>query len=64
LPCHDRKEGLIGGALIRGAMVLLRPELVAAKKLLHEKWFSVGLGTRLKAKPYLEEHLMALEDKF
>jgi hypothetical protein len=60
----DKKEGLIGGALMRGAMVLLKPEVVAAKKVLHEKWFSIGLVIRLKAKPYLEEHLMALEDKF
>lgn len=60
----DRKEGLIGGALIRGAMALLKPELVAAKKHIGEKWFSIGLATRLKAKPYLEEHLMSLEDKF
>ena len=60
----DKKEGLIGGAFIRGAMALLKPELVAAKKQLHEKWFTIGLGTRLKAKPYLEEYLMRLEDKF
>jgi hypothetical protein len=60
----DRKEGLISGAVIRGAMALLRPEFVAAKKTLLEKWFSIGQGTRLKAEPYLEEHLMSLEDKF
>jgi hypothetical protein len=45
-------------------MAVLKPEWVAADKVLREKWFSIGLGTRLKAKPYLEEHLMALEDKF
>lgn len=60
----DRKEGFISGALMRGAMALLKPEVVAAKKLLLEKWFTIGLATRLKAKPYLEEHLMGLEDKF
>jgi hypothetical protein len=60
----DRKEGLISGALMRGAMALLKPELVTAKKHISEKWFSIGLATRLKAKPYLEAHLMALEDKF
>jgi hypothetical protein len=60
----DKKEGLIGGAVMRGFMALLRPEVVAAKKVLNEKWFSIGLGIRLKAKPHLEEHLMALEDKF
>jgi len=58
------KEGLIVGVVARGAMALLKPEWVAANKRLREKWFSIGLGTRLKAKPYLEEHLMALEDKF
>ena len=60
----DKKEGLIGGALMRGAMALLRPEFVAAKKHLLEKWFSIGLATRLKAKAHLENYLMALEDKF
>jgi hypothetical protein len=60
----DRKEGLITGAIMRGAVALLRPDLVAANKFLREKWFTIGLGTRLKAKPYLEEHLMTLEDKF
>ena len=59
-----QKEGPVGGALVRGTMALLRPQWVAANKLLREKWFSIGLGTRLKAKPYLEEHLMALGDKF
>jgi hypothetical protein len=58
------KEGPVGGALVRGTMALLRPKWVAANKLLREKWFSIGLGTRLKAKPYLEEHLMSLADKF
>ena len=59
-----RKEGVIAGVVARGAMALLRPEWVTANKLLREKWFSIGLATRLKAKPYLEEYLMALEDKF
>lgn len=58
------KEGVIGGAMARGALALLRPDRAAAIKLLREKWFGIGLGIRLKAKPYLEEHLMALEDKF
>ena len=58
------KEGLIGSAVVRGAVSLLRPDRAAAVKLLREKWFSIGQGTRLKAKGFLEEHLMALEDKF
>jgi hypothetical protein len=58
------KEGVITGAMVRGAVALFRPDRAAAVKLLREKWFSIGLGTRLKAKPYLEEHLMALGDKF
>jgi len=58
------KEGVIGSAVARSALVLLRPDRAAAVKLLREKWFSIGLGIRLKAKPYLEEHLMDLEDKF
>ena len=58
------KEGVIAGALARGALALLKPERLAADKLLREKWFQIGLGTRLKAKPYLDEYLMRLEDKF
>jgi hypothetical protein len=58
------KEGLIGSAVARGAVALLRPDLVAAARLLREKWFNIGMGTRLKAQPFLEEHLMALGDKF
>lgn len=54
----------ISRALVRGAKALLQPERVAAERVLIEKWFSIGLATRLKAKTYLEEHLMALEDKF
>ena len=51
-------------ALGHGVRALLQPERVAADKVLREKWFRIGLATRLKAKPYLEEHLMALADKF
>jgi hypothetical protein len=58
------KEGMIGSAVARGALALLRPDRAAAVKLLREKWIMIGLGTRLKAKSYLEEHLMALADKF
>jgi hypothetical protein len=57
-------EGLVGRALITVAMAWLRPEVVAACKVLMEKWFTIGLATRLKAQPFLEEHLMSLEDKF
>jgi hypothetical protein len=60
----ESKEGFITSALIRGARAWLLPDRVAADKFLREKWFTIGLGIRLKAKPYLEEHLMALEDKF
>lgn len=57
------KEGAITGALVRGASALLLPRRVAADKFLRKKWFSIGMGIRLKAKTYLEEHLMGLEDK-
>ena len=53
----------IGRAFVRGVRALLIPEMLAADKVLREKWFKIGLATRLKAKPYLEEHLMALGDK-
>lgn len=53
-----------GRAITRGARALLQPERVAADRVVREKWFSIGLATRLKAKPYLDEHLMALADKF
>jgi hypothetical protein len=58
------KEGVIASVMVRGAVAILRPDRAAAVKLLREKWFSIGMGTRLKAQPYLEEHLMALGDKF
>jgi hypothetical protein len=57
-------ENKFSRALGHGVRAILQPERVAADKLLREKWFSIGLATRLKAKPYLEEHLMALADKF
>ncbi|MDD5140618.1 MAG: hypothetical protein PHY43_10215 [Verrucomicrobiales bacterium] len=58
------KDGTITGMLARGVRAMMRPEWVAADKVIREKWFSIGLATRLKAKPHLEDHLMALEDKF
>ena len=58
------KEGKITGLVVRGAMALLKPEIINADKLLRAKWFSIGLGIRLKAKPFIEEHLTELEDKF
>ncbi|HXB58526.1 MAG TPA: hypothetical protein VNU95_03130 [Candidatus Acidoferrales bacterium] len=54
----------VGQAIGRSVRAILIPEKVAADKVLQEKWFSIGLATRLKAKPYLEEHLMSLGDKF
>ena len=54
----------LGRAIATGARALLQPERVAADKVLREKWLSIGLATRLKAKPYLEEHLMGIADKF
>jgi hypothetical protein len=57
-------ETRIGEALARGARALLQPERAAADRVLREKWFSIGLATRLKAKPYLDKHLMELDDKF
>ena len=53
-----------GQALTHGMRAIIQPERAAAHHLLIQKWFSIGLGTRLKAKPYLEEHLMTLADKF
>jgi hypothetical protein len=57
-------ENKLTRALGHGVRALLQPDRVAADRVLREKWFSIGLATRLKAKPYLEEHLMALADKF
>ena len=55
--CAANTEGRIGRALLRGAKALLQPERAAAENHLREKWFTIGLATRLKAKSYLEEHL-------
>jgi hypothetical protein len=60
----ETADGPISRALVRTARAWLLPERVAATKFLTEKWFGIGMATRLKARPYLEEHLMALEDKF
>lgn len=60
----ETRDGLISRALVSTARALLLPERVAAAKFLTEKWFSIGMATRLKARPHLEEHLMSLEDKF
>ena len=57
-------EGPVSRALARKARAWLWPEWVAADKVLLEKWFTIGLATRLKAQPYLQEYLMSLEDKF
>jgi hypothetical protein len=54
----------LGRAIGHGARALLQPERVTAERVILEKWFSIGLATRLKAKPFLEEHLMALADRF
>jgi len=61
MPDADNK---ITRALSRGVRALLQPQRVEADKVLMEKWFTIGMGTRLKARPYLEEHLRDLEDKF
>ncbi len=58
------EEGIIGSKLARGIVTVLRPDRAAAIQVLREKWFGIGQGIRLKAKPYLEEHLMSLRDKF
>jgi hypothetical protein len=60
----ENAEGPISRALVSTARAWLLPERVAAAKFLTEKWFSIGMVTRLKARPHLEEHLMSLEDKF
>lgn len=57
-------DNIVTRAIARGARALIQPERVAADKVMMEKWFTIGLGTRLKAKPYLESYLMSLEDKF
>jgi hypothetical protein len=59
-----KNEGPITSMIARKTRALLRPQWVAAEKEICEQWFSIGMATRLKAKPYLEEHLMGLEDKF
>ena len=56
-------DGKLVRAFGHGMRALLQPERVAADKVLREKWFSIGQGTRLKARPFLEEHLMELADK-
>jgi len=58
------QKGVVERAVSRGAVALLRPDCVAAINVLRAKWFSIGLATRLKAKPYLERHLIELADKF
>ena len=60
----EAEEGPVSRAIIKTARAWLQPERVAAVKYLTEKWFSIGMATRLKARPHLEEHLMSLEDKF
>ena len=57
------REGVITGAIARRTVAFLNPEMSKAGELLQEKWFSISLGTRIKAKSYLEEHLMTLKDK-
>jgi len=59
-----KTDGAISRAIATTARAWLQPERVAASKVLMEKWFTIGMATRLKARPYLEEHLMSLEDKF
>jgi hypothetical protein len=56
-------DGKLTGMMARGVRAFIRPDWVTADKVVREKWFSIGLATRLKAKPYLEELLMSLEDK-
>jgi hypothetical protein len=60
----EAREGLISRTLVSTARAWLLPERVAAAKFLAEKWFGIGMATRLKARPHLEEYLMSLEDKF
>ncbi|HTQ51377.1 MAG TPA: hypothetical protein VMJ12_11750 [Candidatus Acidoferrales bacterium] len=45
-----------GRALLRKH--LLKPELAEAINVLREKWFSIDLGIRLKARSYLAERLI------
>jgi hypothetical protein len=56
--------GFFSSKVARGMISVLRPDRAAAIKVMREKWFSIGLGTRQKAKEHLEEYLKALEDKF
>jgi len=49
---------ILKNPIARVAIKLLRdPEIPAADKVLREKWFCIGVETRLKAKPYLESRL-------
>ncbi len=61
MPDADSK---LARAVGHGVRALIQPERVAADRVLREKWFSIGQATRLKAKAFLEEHLMELADKF
>ena len=59
-----RGDGPISDILVSQAQAWLKPEWITAVKVLVEKWFSIGMATRLKARPHLDEYLMSLEDKF
>lgn len=54
----------LGQVLTHGVRAIIQPGRATAHHTLMERWFGIGLAIRLKAKPYLEEHLMALADKF
>jgi hypothetical protein len=43
--------------------LIFSPEFEHADMVLREKWFSIDLGIRLKARPYLEERLRSKEIK-
>ena len=54
--------GKITQAFTHGVRAFMQPERAEAHKFLIEKWFSIALATRLKAKTFLDEHLMELTD--
>jgi len=57
----DRSIGNPIGRL--AAKLLVKGDVVAADRVLREKWFCINIETRQKAKPYLESRLAVWMDK-
>jgi hypothetical protein len=57
-------QSAIGNPLGRLAVkFLVKGDIVAADKVLREKWFCINIETRQKAKPYLESRLAVWMEK-